>query len=68
MVKFMSDIKPQDMTVIRDYTLVSDIATGHLCALNYIENGHNITCNLGTGEGHSIKEIINLIEKYSKKK
>jgi UDP-glucose 4-epimerase len=33
-----------------------------------IKNNKNVICNIGTGKGHSIKEIISIIENISNKK
>jgi UDP-glucose 4-epimerase len=47
---------------IRDYVHVSDVADAHLAAVDYLnDNGMSDIFNLGTGKGHSIFEIINLI-------
>ena len=58
-----------DGTCVRDYTHVCDIASAHINALNYmINNEKSIICNIGSGKGYSIKQLISKIEKYSKKK
>ena len=58
------DYPTPDGTCIRDYVHVSDIADAHLLAANYLETHHGgETINLGTGEGHSIFEILELLVK-----
>jgi UDP-glucose 4-epimerase len=56
---FGNDFPTSDGTGIRDYIHVSDLAKGHLAALNYLWNHKtSITANLGTGYGISVKELI----------
>ena len=57
-----------DGTGIRDFIHVVDLAKGHVRTLeNLVENKHLIL-NLGTGKGHSVKELIKTFEKVSRKK
>ena len=57
-----------DGTCIRDYTHVCDVALSHIKALNYmIKHNKSITCNIGSGKGYSIKELITKINKISGK-
>lgn len=58
-----------DGTAIRDYMHVMDICAAHIKAYEYlIENKKNIICNLGTGKGYSVKEIVNLCSSIFEKK
>jgi UDP-glucose 4-epimerase len=60
---FGDDYNTPDGTCIRDYIHVDDLAAGHAAALNYLQtNGASLGCNLGTGKGHSVKEIIQCVE------
>jgi UDP-glucose-4-epimerase GalE len=60
---FGSDYPTPDGTCIRDYIHVNDLAEAHLAALRYLERGGNsFAINLGTGCGHSVKEIISEVE------
>jgi UDP-glucose 4-epimerase len=44
---------------VRDYIHVEDLADAHLRALAYLQAGHgNFECNLGTGHGFTVREII----------
>lgn len=48
-----------DGTCIRDFVHVSDVAEAHILAAQQL---NNLTINLGTGVGYSVKEIVNLVE------
>ena len=58
---FGDDYPTKDGTCIRDYIHVEDLAEAHLLALerllNGLPGGHY---NLGNGEGHSVKEVIEM--------
>ena len=58
-----SDYPTEDGTCIRDYIHVTDIAKGHLAAL--IDNSYFSVYNLGTGQGTSVKEIIQKFEEVN---
>jgi UDP-arabinose 4-epimerase len=46
-------------TCIRDYVHVTDLADAHVRALNLLRQGAGTAvCNLGTGHGHSVREVI----------
>ena len=50
---------PRDGTGVRDYIHVSDLAAGHVAALQYLfDAGQSVTVNLGTGRGYSVLEVI----------
>lgn len=64
-----TDYPTPDGTCIRDYIHVEDLAEAHGLALDYLlEGNHSIKCNLGTGKGISVKEIITAAEDVSGKK
>jgi len=65
---FGNDYPTPDGTGIRDYLHVVDLAKGHLKALDAIQTneGANVW-NLGTGQGHSVLEVITAFEKASEK-
>jgi UDP-glucose 4-epimerase len=53
------DYPTPDGTCIRDYIHVSDLAVAHLLALENLEKGGESTVyNLGSGNGFSVREII----------
>ncbi|MDA3799247.1 MAG: UDP-glucose 4-epimerase GalE [Kiritimatiellae bacterium] len=63
---FGNDYPTADGTGVRDYIHVVDLAIGHLKALKKLEgNPGVVTCNLGTGHGYSVLEVIKAFEKAS---
>ncbi|MDR0323364.1 MAG: UDP-glucose 4-epimerase GalE [Treponema sp.] len=52
------DYDTPDGTCVRDYIHVSDLASGHAMALDYIKNGKSIFVNLGSESGNSVKEVL----------
>jgi len=60
-----SDYPTPDGTCVRDYIHVSDLAEAHVLGLEYLEGGMSAALNLGTGRGHSVKEVISTIERVS---
>lgn len=66
---FGTDYPTPDGTCIRDYIHVVDLAQAHLCALNYLRNGGDSDFfNLGSGQGFSVREIIDAAEKVTARK
>ena len=60
---FGSDYSTPDGTAIRDYIHVMDLADAHVQALAYLAGGGPSTAiNLGTGHGHSVREVIQTVE------
>jgi UDP-glucose 4-epimerase len=56
---FGNDYDTPDGTAIRDYIHVSDLATAHIAALQYLSAGGGSTAvNLGTGRGYSVLEVV----------
>ena len=63
---FGVDYPTRDGTAIRDYIHVADLAKAHVLALRYVLNdGQTIALNLGTGRGHSVREVIAAVETAS---
>lgn len=61
-----NDYPTPDGTGVRDYIHVTDLATGHLAALDYMGKYRNYNVyNLGTGQGHSVLDVINAFQKIS---
>lgn len=56
---FGNDYDTPDGFCIRDFIHVSDLAAGHVCALDHIEDCHCDAFNLGTGHGVSVMELVN---------
>jgi len=55
---FGDDYPTLDGTCIRDYIHVDDLASAHLAALEQLQPGVCMRLNLGTGRGHSVREVI----------
>ena len=62
-----TDYPTPDGTCIRDYIHIYDLATAHLLALDYLADHETLTCNLGTGTGYSVREVIDMARKVSGK-
>ena len=61
---FGDDYPTPDVTGVRDYIHVADLARGHVLALRKLdaESGEFI-CNLGTGRGYSVLDVIKSYER-----
>ncbi len=56
---FGRDYPTPDGSCVRDYIHVTDLARAHVLALDALEGGTGFAaCNLGTGRGHSVLEVI----------
>lgn len=56
---FGTDFPTKDGTCVRDYIHVWDLAQAHLRAVDYLaDRGESLICNLGCGEGFSVREVI----------
>jgi UDP-glucose 4-epimerase len=65
---FGDDYDTIDGTGVRDYIHVTDLAQGHLDALDKIKNFKEpMIINLGTGNGYSVLEMVHAFEKASGK-
>ena len=61
-----ADYPTPDGTCIRDYTHVTDLAEAHVKALEYLQAGkESLAANLGTGRGHSVREVIAMVEEVT---
>jgi len=61
-----TDYPTRDGTCIRDYIHVTDLAKAHVRALEYLAGGGPSTAlNLGTGEGHSVLELVSVAEEIT---
>lgn len=62
------DYPTLDGTCIRDYIHVVDLCEAHLLALQYLLTGkNNMICNVGTGHGYSILEVVQAAEKITQR-
>ena len=56
---FGNDYDTSDGTGVRDYIHVSDLAEGHVTALRRLfDAAGSFTVNLGTGQGHSVLDVV----------
>lgn len=63
---FGNDYKTHDGTGVRDYIHVLDLVDAHILSLQKIaKDGGGHTYNVGTGKGHSNKEVIAMVKKVS---
>jgi UDP-glucose 4-epimerase len=61
-----TDFPTPDGTGVRDYIHVADLATAHLNALDYLRAGNpSLTANVGYGQGYSVREVLNSVERLS---
>jgi UDP-arabinose 4-epimerase len=61
-----TDYPTPDGTAIRDYVHVSDLADAHVRALEHLlAGGASTALNLGTGAGHSVREVISAVEQIT---
>jgi UDP-glucose-4-epimerase GalE len=66
---FGNDYPTPDGTCIRDYIHVDDLADAHVKALDYLSTGGtSLACNVGTGKGTSVLDVLNIAEQVSGRK
>jgi len=66
---FGTDYPTADGTAVRDYIHVADLAAAHLLALKKLQDGtESLQLNLGTGRGHSVREVMSTVEKVTGRK
>jgi UDP-glucose 4-epimerase len=66
---FGTDYPTQDGTGVRDYIHVTDLATAHLNALDYLRSGgDSLTANVGYGHGFSVREVLSSVERVAGKR
>ncbi|MFJ9147345.1 UDP-glucose 4-epimerase GalE [Streptomyces sp. NPDC102270] len=62
---FGEDYPTPDGTCVRDYIHVADLAEAHLLALKAAEPGEHLICNLGNGEGFSVRQVIETVRQVT---
>lgn len=64
---FGNDYDTPDGTGVRDYIHVTDLARGHVMALQAMLARHEpiATWNLGTGQGYSVLDMVNTFERVN---
>ena len=61
-----NDYPTRDGTGVRDYIHVTDLALGHLSALDELAGGPRlVTYNLGTGRGSSVLEVVEAFQRVT---
>jgi UDP-glucose 4-epimerase len=64
---FGGDYETNDGTCVRDYIHVQDLAEAHVKAVKFLtEQTDNLTVNLSTAEGLSVKEIVDEVKRQTK--
>ncbi len=59
------DYPTPDGTCVRDYIHVADLAAAHLLALDAVTPGEHLICNLGNGNGFSVREVIETVRQVT---
>ncbi|MFJ3232492.1 UDP-glucose 4-epimerase GalE [Streptomyces sp. NPDC086787] len=59
------DYPTPDGTCVRDYIHVADLAEAHLLALKAARPGEHLICNLGNGNGFSVREVIDTVRRVT---
>ncbi|MFD9115995.1 UDP-glucose 4-epimerase GalE [Streptomyces bottropensis] len=62
---FGDDYPTADGTCVRDYIHVADLADAHLLALDAARPGEHLICNLGNGNGFSVREVIETVRQVT---
>jgi len=64
---FGTDYDTPDGTCIRDYIHIEDLCRAHLLALEKLDSNSELVYNLGNGNGHSVRQVIDTVRKVSGK-
>jgi UDP-glucose 4-epimerase len=63
---FGTDYPTSDGSCVRDYIHVTDLARGHLAALDHLRRGgDNLVLNCGYGRGYSVLEVLEVVKRVS---
>lgn len=62
---FGDDYPTPDGTCVRDYIHVADLAQAHLLAVQAATSGEHLICNLGNGNGFSVREVIETVREVT---
>ncbi|MFM9371656.1 UDP-glucose 4-epimerase GalE [Streptomyces sp. Da 82-17] len=62
---FGDDYPTPDGTCVRDYIHVADLAEAHLLALDAATFGEHLICNLGNGNGFSVREVVETVREVT---
>lgn len=62
---FGTDYDTPDGTCIRDYVHILDLASAHILALDALETHDSLVYNLGSGQGFSVREVVEAVRKVT---
>lgn len=62
---FGDDYPTPDGTAVRDYVHVLDLAAAHVLAVESVAPGESRVYNLGSGSGHSVREVIDVCRRVT---
>ncbi|MHC4591197.1 MAG: UDP-glucose 4-epimerase GalE [Planctomycetota bacterium] len=62
---FGTDYPTPDGTCVRDYVHVLDLASAHVMAMEALDERQVMVYNLSTGQGRSVREVIEVVKKVS---
>lgn len=58
--------KSPDGTCVRDYIHVLDLAVAHILVLEHLkEKGESLALNLGNGDGYSVRQVVQTVERVT---
>jgi UDP-glucose 4-epimerase len=60
-----TDYPTRDGTAVRDYIHIEDLGEAHLLALDWLQRGIHRVFNLGSGDGYSVREVIEAVRKVT---
>lgn len=64
---FGQDYPTKDGTCVRDYIHVRDLAQAHFLALNALEKHSRLIYNIGNGQGFTVREVIDSVQRVTGK-
>jgi UDP-glucose 4-epimerase len=64
---FGTDYPTRDGTAVRDYIHVDDLGRAHITALEAAAPGRHAIYNLGTGDGYTVKEVVDAARRVTGK-
>jgi UDP-glucose 4-epimerase len=62
---FGTDYPTPDGTCIRDYVHIADLVSAHLLALEALKENDRLTYNVGSGNGFSVREVVEVARTVS---
>ncbi|QHC02470.1 UDP-glucose 4-epimerase GalE [Epidermidibacterium keratini] len=60
-----TDYPTRDGTCVRDYLHVVDLAQAHIAALQAISGGEHLVVNLGSGDGYTVREVLDAVRRVT---